>query len=603
MSESNGFFSKLGHRISQARTFVVNSVFVVIILSILVSLFGGKETPTIRNNSALIIQPKGTIVEQSVAPNNWQDALFQDSSDASIEIGHILHAIKIAGTDEKIKMIVLGLDDLNGVSLTQAQRITEALQTFKETGKKIISYGNIFEQNQYYIASSSNELYMNPWGQMLLQGYGGNNLYFKDLLAKLDINMHIFRVGEFKSATEPFSRINMSDEARQASSGLYQGIWGELVEGIAENRQLTSNEVNNYAQNFDVLLTKTNGDMARAALEANLIDELLTPDQMETRIAIEVGRYKGEINGIGMGSYLNIRGLIDSVTDENAPEIGVIVVQGAILEDGQGLSNVASANDLVGRIRQARFNEDLKALVIRVDSPGGSAFASELIRQELELFQVTGRPVVASFANVAASGGYWISATSDAIIAESATITGSIGIFGVIPTFEKSLSRIGVYSDGVGTTPLARGMDSFSGLSPQAQAIFQASVEFGYGQFIDLVARGRDMPKAEVEKVAQGRVWQGSKALELGLVDALGDINVALAKAAELAGIAQWRAVDLRQPLDPRSIFITEIMESFGFQLSANTHPWLRSVQKELNTLALFTDRRHTFALCLACSN
>lgn len=603
MSESNGFFSKLGHRISQARTFVVNSVFVVIVLSILVSLFGGKETPTIRNNSALIIQPKGTIVEQSVAPNNWQDALFQDSSDASIEIGHILHAIKIAGTDEKIKMIVLGLDDLNGVSLTQAQRITEALQTFKKTGKKIISYGNIFEQNQYYIASSSNELYMNPWGQMLLQGYGGNNLYFKDLLAKLDINMHIFRVGEFKSATEPFSRINMSDEARQASSGLYQGIWGELVEGIAENRQLTRNEVNNYAQNFDVLLTKTNGDMARAALEANLIDELLTPDQMETRIAIEVGRYKGEINGIGMGSYLNIRGLIDSVTDENAPEIGVIVVQGAILEDGQGLSNVASANDLVGRIRQARFNEELKALVIRVDSPGGSAFASELIRQELELFQVTGRPVVASFANVAASGGYWISATSDAIIAESATITGSIGIFGVIPTFEKSLSRIGVYSDGVGTTPLARGMDSFSGLSPQAQAIFQASVEFGYGQFIDLVARGRDMPKAEVEKVAQGRVWQGSKALELGLVDALGDINVALAKAAELAGIAQWRAVDLRQPLDPRSIFITEIMESFGFQLSANTHPWLRSVQKELNTLALFTDRRHTFALCLVCSN
>ena len=603
MPESNGFFSKLGHRISQARTFVVNSVFIVIVLSILVSLFGGQETPTIRNNSALIIQPKGTIVEQSVAPNNWQDALFQDSSDASIEIGHILHAIKIAGTDEKIKMIVLGLDDLNGVSLTQAQRITEALQTFKETGKKIISYGNIFEQNQYYIASSSNELYMNPWGQMLLQGYGGNNLYFKDLLAKLDINMHIFRVGEFKSATEPFSRINMSDEARQASSGLYQGIWGELVEGIAENRQLTRNEVNDYAQNFDVLLAKTSGDMARAALEANLIDELLTPDQMETRIAIEVGRYKGEINGIGMGSYLNIRGLIDSVTDENAPEIGVIVVQGAILEDGQGLSNVASANDLVGRIRQARFNEDLKALVIRVDSPGGSAFASELIRQELELFQVTGRPVVASFANVAASGGYWISATSDAIIAESATITGSIGIFGVIPTFEKSLSRIGVYSDGVGTTPLARGMDSFSGLSPQAQAIFQASVEFGYGQFIDLVARGRDMPKAEVEKVAQGRVWQGSKALELGLVDALGDINVALAKAAELAGIAQWRAVDLRQPLDPRSIFITEIVESFGFQLSANTHPWLHNVQKELNTLALFTDRRHTFALCLVCSN
>ena len=264
---------------------------------------------------------------------------------------------------------------------------------------------------------------------------------------------------------------------------------------------------------------------------------------------------------------------------------------------------MASADDLVGRIRQARFNEDIKALVVRVDSPGGSAFASELIRQELELFQVTGRPVVASFANVAASGGYWISATSDAIVAESATITGSIGIFGVVPTFEKSLSRIGVYSDGVGTAPMARGSSSLAGLSKQTERILQSSVEFGYGQFIDLVARGRDMPRAEVEKVAQGRVWQGSKALELGLVDALGDVNVALAKAAELAGIEQWRATDLRQDLDPRSVFIAEMMDSFGFQLTVNANPLLRGIQDQLTTLAMFTDRRHTFALCLACAN
>ncbi len=603
MPESKGFFSKLGHRISQVRTFFVNSIFVVIVLSIFISLFGGQETPSIRDNSALIIQPMGSIVEQNVLPTSWQDALFQDSSDATIEIGHILHAIKIAATDEKIKIIVLHLDDLNQVSLTQAKRIVSALQIFKESGKKVISYGNVFEQNQYFIASSSTELYMNPWGQMLLQGYGGNNLYFKDLLAKLDVNMHIFRVGDFKSATEPFSRSNMSDEARQASSSLYQGIWSELVDGIAANRQLTNEAVNDYAQNFDVLLAKTNGDMARTALEANLIDELLTQDQVETRIAAEVGRYEDDINGIGMRAYLNMRGLVDETKDENAAEIGVIVVQGAILENGQGVSNVASAQDIVQRIRQARFNEDIKAIVLRVDSPGGSAFASELIRQELELFQVTGRPVVASFANVAASGGYWISATSDAIVAESATITGSIGIFGVIPTFEKSLSRIGVYTDGVGTTPLARGMDSFSGLSPQAQAIFQASVEFGYGQFIDLVARGRDMPKAEVEKVAQGRVWQGSKALGLGLVDALGDVNVALDKAAELAGIEKWQATDLRQPIDPRSIFILEMMDSFGLALSARTNPLLLSFQEQLNTLAMFTDRRHTFALCLPCTN
>ena len=602
MSESTGFFSTLGRRITQARTFVVNSVFVVIVLSIVISLLGGDERPSLRDNSALIIRPMGMIVEQTVAPRNWQDALFQDSSNAVIEIGDILHAIEIAGTDEKIKMIVLNLDDLYGVSLTQAKRIVSALHAFKESGKKVVSYGNVFEQNQYYIASSASEIYMNPWGQMLLQGYGGNNLYLKDLLAKLDINMHIFRVGEFKSATEPFSRINMSDEARQASTSLYEGIWQELVEGIAENRQLTSTEVNNYAQNFDTLLAKTNGDMARTALEANLIDELLTADQVETRIAAVVGRHEDEINGIGMGAYLNMRDLTDEASDD-AAQIGVIVVQGAILEEGQGLSNVASAEDLVGRIRQARFNEDIRALVVRVDSPGGSAFASELIRQELELFQVTGRPVVASFANVAASGGYWISATSDAIIAESATITGSIGIFGVVPTFEKSLDRIGVYSDGVGTAPLARGSSSLAGLNQHTKNILQASVEFGYGQFIDLVARGRDMSKAEVEKVAQGRVWQGSKALELGLVDALGGVDVALTNAADLAGLEQWTAIDLRRSLDPQSLFLMQMMDSFGLQLSANTHPWLRSIQEQLSTLAMFTDRRHTFALCLACAN
>ena len=311
MSESTGFFSTLGRRITQARTFVVNSVFVVIVLSIVISLLGGDERPSLRDNSALIIRPMGMIVEQTVAPRNWQDALFQDSSNAVIEIGDILHAIEIAGTDEKIKMIVLNLDDLYGVSLTQAKRIVSALHAFKESGKKVVSYGNVFEQNQYYIASSASEIYMNPWGQMLLQGYGGNNLYLKDLLAKLDINMHIFRVGEFKSATEPFSRINMSDEARQASTSLYEGIWQELVEGIAENRQLTSTEVNNYAQNFDTLLAKTNGDMARTALEANLIDELLTADQVETRIAAVVGRHEDEINGIGMGAYLNMRDLTD----------------------------------------------------------------------------------------------------------------------------------------------------------------------------------------------------------------------------------------------------------------------------------------------------
>ncbi|MEC7560414.1 MAG: signal peptide peptidase SppA, partial [Pseudomonadota bacterium] len=529
-ADKPSFFTRTGQRITKLRNFVLNSVFVLAILLVFGSLLGSCESDSVPEGSALVINPRGALVEQTAPPVSFPDVLFMGGVVEETAIGDVLDAISYAADDDDIKLLLLNLDELSYASSAQSLRIGEALASFKESGKQVVAYADYFSQYQYHIASYSDALYMHPMGQALLTGYGGNNLYFREMLQKLSINVHVFRVGDFKSAVEPFTRDDMSDEAKLANKTLYGGLWNYLLEDIARNRQIPRTEVETYSEQFSVLLQKSGGDMARAALEAKMVDELLTRDQVRSRIADQVGwiEENRQLNAIGMDRYLRLRQ--QSPDAPATDEIAVLVAQGTIMEgDAPG---IAAADALIRKIRDARFNDQVKALVLRVDSPGGSAFASELIRQELELLQLAGKPVVASFASVAASGGYWISATADAIVSEATTITGSIGIFGVIPTFENSLDRLGIHSDGVGTSPLGNA-DSLSGLNDETKSIFQSNIEFGYQQFLDLVARGRNMETEAVEEIAQGRVWQGDKALELGLVDALGDLDTAIEKAAE----------------------------------------------------------------------
>ncbi|RZO69658.1 MAG: signal peptide peptidase SppA [OM182 bacterium] len=600
--EKPGVFSRIGAFITAVRNFILNAVFVLVLVVLGASLFVGEEEFSLAPNSALVLNPAGVLVEQIQPPAHWQDLVFQDPSTGAVSIQDVLRAIELARDDDNISLLVIDLRDLQGVTNAQAARVANAIDGFREQGKKVVAYGDYYDQNQYFIAASADEVYVHPMGQILLTGLGGNKLYFKEALDKLDINVHIFRVGDYKSATEPFSQNSMSDDARSDAQVLLGEVWALQLGDIAKRRGLELGAVRAYADQFGDLLDGAGGNMAQAALEANMVDDLFTRDQVRARIGEFVDTEDGELRTIAYNQYLaSMTSPFDALSNDS-PVVAVITVQGTIMDNGASGGNIVSADRIVDRIRTAEKNEQIQALVLRVDSPGGSVMASENIRGALEQFQNSGRPVVASFASIAASGGYWISATSDIIFAEPSSVTGSIGVFGILPTFERSLARLGVSTDGVGTTPLTTGMDSFSGLSPEVQRILQLNVESTYRQFIALVARGRNMPKEQIEEIAQGRVWSGLKAKELDLVNEIGSLDDAVASAAELAGLSRWKKVELLEPLDPQTLFMMQLMDTMGLSINLGLPPMVQHLNREWLALTALFSRRETFALCLTCS-
>jgi len=612
-----GVVSDIAAGITGLRNFVFNTLFIIVMVFIVMALLVNCQGTSVPNASALVLNLRGNIVESPTLPDPLQGLLTSNAQSAEVPLYAVLRSIEEASNDEAIKMLVLDLDELTGAAPAHTQQIGGALQAFKDTGKKIVAYGLYYGQSQYHLASFADAVYMHPMGQVSLEGYGGYQFYFKELLDKLDINVHVFRVGEFKAAVEPMVRDDMSPEARLANEALYQNLWQQLVDDVASNRSLTHQAVQDYSDNLHTKLNLTQGDLARVALENHLVDELLTADQARVRMANDVGyaAQGGDINGIDYLPYLAARGVAAlSRNADNDDQVAVIVAQGEIVGEGQG-NSVIAADPTIALIRQARFDSRVKALVLRVDSPGGSAFASELIRQELELVQLAGKPVVASFGGAAASGGYWISATSDAIVAHPTTITGSIGIFGLIPTFENALDRVGVHSDGVGTTSLTLGFDPFAGINERMAIIQQSLVNNGYEQFITLVARGRDKTPEQVREVAEGRVWAGDVALELGLVDALGGIDVALAKAAELAELDEYGVMPLSLPQDPRRALLAQLLPNVEGALAsqadrndltrlmqlASQSDLFAPIAQAMERLARMDDPQSVYAICEAC--
>jgi protease IV len=601
VEQSSSFLGRIGRGITRTRNFVLNTLFIVFLALVVLVLLNNCQSITVPSNSALIVNPKGAIVESATLPDPFQELLSAGPRIAQVELASILRAIEFAAADTDISMIVLDLDELVWAAPAHAQRIGEALRTFRESGKQVVSYGHFYSQAQYHIASFADALYMHPMGQIVLEGFGGFTFYFNELLENFDVNVHVYRVGSFKSAVEPLLRNDMSAEARMAAEALYQNIWQHLLKDVANNRLTTTEALQDYADNLGNALQTTQGDMARAALEAHLVDELLTVDQANVRLADDVGYRDAaaiEINGVDFQSYLLARNLIQPPMSIGKDKIAVIVAQGMIVNTGTD-DQVVAADATIELIRQARADPAIKAVVLRVDSPGGSQLASELIRQELELLQVAGKPVIASFGASAASGGYWIAATADAIVAEPTTITGSIGIFSFLTTFEDTLARYGVYTDGVGTTSLT-GSSVFSGISDAMGEVLQARVENGYEQFINLVARGRNMEAGAVEAVAQGRVWTGEVAADLGLVDELGGMQAALQKAAEIADLDGWTTVRLRHPVDPRAAFLAQLFAPQGQQSAAQ---WGLGSGLEQLVLMLnrFDDPNHAYVLCESC--
>ena len=532
----------------------------------------------IPDGAALVLAPQGDIVEKK-SPLNPMSRVLSNLAGATIDeellLQDAIDGIRAAAVDPRIKLLVIAPDRMEKAGLNQLRDIGAALEQFKENGKVIISLGDNFSQGQYYLASWGDEVYLNPMGGVNIQGFGVFRLYMAQLLEKLSVNFHVFKVGTFKSALEPFIRSDMSPEAKKANQQWLTSMWDTYCDDIAKNRGIPPRAINNAVNKLAENMMLAGGDSAQMAMNSGLIDGLKTRHEFREYLKKLVGSNTSgsSFKQIGFSDYLTTvdKSYPSPKTDQD--RVGIIVARGNIVYGEAKVGQIGS-DPLRKQISRAARDKHIKALVLRIDSGGGSAFASEQIRQELLLVQKAGKPVVISMGSLAASGAYWISADADKIFAAPTTLTGSIGIFGALPTFEKTLARAGVFSDGTGTTSLAGAGDPTRALPENFSRAVQAGVERGYQRFIHIVAQGRDLELEDVEELAEGRVWDGREALNLGLVDALGNLEDAVSAAADMAGLPEDRAAYIQAAESPAEM----IFKSLGMaesSLTAHSSPVL----------------------------
>jgi protease-4 len=596
------FFGFIGRVLDALRVFIGRLFFLLFLIVLLLLVFSGPAGMQVPKDGLVILDPKGAIVEQPGLLDP-QSLLLGSAEVTATPLRDVLDALERAATDSRIRGVVLDLTELTAVSPSVLETIGAALERYRESGKSLIAHGDYYSQAQYFLASWADTVYLHPMGQLMLPGYGGSQLYFASLLEKLGINVHIFRVGTHKAAVEPFSLDGMSDLSRANMQQLVDELWARYLNQVAANRGITPEALRSYANDYPAHLLAVGGDTARVALEHGLVDELVSQPEFRARLSALAGASGGNPRTIGFQDFLLAT---HAPTLPAESEIGVIVAEGTI-DMGEQPRGAIGADSLVALIRDARRDERIKAVVLRVDSPGGSALASELIRQELEQLQEAGKPLVVSMGGTAASGGYWISAMADEIWASPATVTGSIGIFGLVPTVEEGLGKLGVRADGVSTTPLTRA-DPLTGMSEAMATVLQASVEDGYRRFLQLVSDGRNLSIEQVDAVAQGQIWSGSQALAFGLVDNLGELDDAITAAARLAVLDDYAWRYIEKPLSPGEQFTQELIRNFGMSTLGEAH-WLQGLMRSgvqqtlesVSTLARFNDPRDLYSVCEFC--
>ncbi|NOI32489.1 signal peptide peptidase SppA [Vibrio cyclitrophicus] len=602
-------FKGIWKLITFVRLALVNLFFLLSIAIIYFVYFHSDTTqPTVPQQSALVLNLSGPIVEQSRYINPMDSVtgslLGKDLPKENV-LFDIVKTIRYAKDDDNVTGIVLALRELPETNLTKLRYIAKALNEFKATGKPIYAVGDFYNQSQYYLASYANKVFLSPDGGVLLKGYSAYSLYYKSLLEKLDVNTHVFRVGTYKSAIEPFIRDDMSDAAKESASRWLSQLWGAYVDDVSNNRQIDAKTLNPSMDSFLKDLESVDGDIAKLAEKLGLVDELATRQQVRLELADVFGS-DGQDSYNALGYYEYRTTMLPDLTSESH-DVAVIVASGAIM-DGKQPRGTVGGDTTAALLRQARNDDQVKAVVLRVDSPGGSAFASEVIRNEIEAIKQAGKPVVVSMSSLAASGGYWISMGADKILAQPTTLTGSIGIFSVITTFEKGLNDIGVYTDGVGTSPFS-GLGITTGLSDGAKDAFQMGIENGYRRFISLVGENRGIEVDAVDKIAQGRVWTGQDAMQKGLVDEIGDFDDAIAAAASLADLETYNIYWVEEPLSATEQFIQEFMNqvqmSIGLDIQSMIPSSLRPVTQQLaqdsQLLGNFNDPQGRYAFCLNC--
>ncbi len=510
----------------------------LIILFILVKVIFFNDKVELKRNTALVIAPNGMVVNQfSGTPTEKFIKQLQGSDVPETQLRDLIKAIEKAATDERISVLVLSPDFMWGIGLADLKELEKAITQFRKTSQKpIIALAENMSQNQYYFANLADEIIVDPQAFMFFQGYGSYRNYFKDGLDKLGVDVHLFRVGEYKSAAEPYIRNDMSIEAKEASLYYMKDLWKTYAQGIVNKRNISMEDFNKIIEDQATLLKDSSGDMASMYKKAGLVDQIKNQHFKEKYIAdlSATGEDNNGFRNIGLVDYLTVIEQEKSLPKPN--KIAIIVAEGTILngeQDAGSIGGVSTSNLL----RQARLDKSVKAVVLRVNSGGGAVFASEQIRREVDAIKIAGKPVVVSMGNVAASGGYWISMTADKIYASDATITGSIGIFGMFMTYPKTLAKIGVHTDGVGTSDWAGAFRADRELNENLAALIQSNIDHGYQQFISSVAMARNMDIELVDSIARGRVWTAKQAKEFGLIDEIGTLSDAIADAANKASI------------------------------------------------------------------
>jgi protease-4 len=591
---------------------VLHLLLLLLVFGLIGTLFS-RPIPLVPHQAALVIAPQGPLVEQYTG-DPLERAVAELLSQGPVEarLRDVVEAIDAARDDERISALYLDLGGMSGGGTAKLQEVAAAIDRFREGGKPVIAFGEYYDQSQYYLAAHADEIYLDPQGMAYIDGFANYGMFVKDAIDKLSIDWNVFRVGQYKSAVETFTRNDMSPAEREESLAWLNSIWGTWKGDVARARGIEPVVLQSYADTAAESLRRAGGDLARMALDAGLVTQLEGRYRTEERLADITGvdEDANSYQGIDHVAYLAHVKSTRALQSRPVDRIAFITASGEIVP-GEQAPGMIGSDTLAGQLRDARFDEHVKAVVLRIDSPGGSTFASEVIRREVAELRAAGKPVVASMSTLAASGGYYIAMDADRIVASPATLTGSIGIFAMLPTFQRSLERVGVHFDGVGTTALSGEFSPVRPVGEQTRDILQQFIEHEYQRFIGMVAKSRKQDVAAIDAIAQGRVWSGADAKRLGLVDELGDSRTAIELAAKLADLGEDFDVDY---FDVE----TGLGEALGLRLQARLAQALaplvpqsmlpqlpRSLQPvaaELNRIARLSDPRNTYMYCLACA-
>ena len=566
--------------------------------------------PTVPAKAALLVAPEGELVEQ-MSGDPLERAIQEARGQGRPEtlLWDAVDAIRAAAKDKRIPVLAIDLEKFDGAGQPTLEELARAIREFRAAGKKVVAFGTQFTQDRYYIAAQADEIYLDPLGFVLLDGYGRYRMFFKEALDKVGVDINVFRVGAFKSAVEAYTRTDMSPEDKEESLAYLNALWTNYQASMTRARKLPADAISTYVNTLSKAVPAAGGNAAQVALKAGLITGIKSSQEVERRLIDLVGQdeQNGSFQAVHAQDYVRVAHAQKKLHGDGKKHVGVIVASGEIL-DGDQPPGTIGGDSTARLIRQARLDRDTQAVVLRVDSPGGSVLASEHIYRELQALRASGKPVVVSMGDLAASGGYYISAPADEIWASPATLTGSIGIFAIIPTIDKTLGKVGVNVDGVGTTALASQMRLDRPLGAEARALIQSEIERGYDVFLERVSTGRKKTREQIDSIAQGRVWAGADAKRLGLVDGLGSFDDAAKSAARRAKLTDYEVVFMEPELSWAQELVlqmkTRAVRAFLSVGSLTPNPLAQMAQRfdpltqEVQRLSRFTEPNRVYAYC-----